>query len=91
MCSEISVMLSLCCLNVLPLVFPAVRLLDVNPGVTEATVSWSVQRVNVTQTNLLCQVATAPLSTIQVNSFNNNNHTAEWKTGHSSAFCFFHL
>uniref|UniRef100_A0A3Q0SNH8 Fibronectin type-III domain-containing protein n=1 Tax=Amphilophus citrinellus TaxID=61819 RepID=A0A3Q0SNH8_AMPCI len=57
--------------NISDRVFPVVTLLEVNPGVTDATASWSIQ-ANLTQMNLLCQVATVPLDTIQVNSFSNS-------------------
>lgn len=53
---------------VLPLVFPVVKSLRVNRGVTDATVSWSMQE-SLTHMNLICQVATVPLGTVEVNSF----------------------
>lgn len=53
---------------VLPLVFPVVKSLRVNRGVTDATVSWSMQE-SLTHMNLICQVATVPLGTLEVNSF----------------------
>uniref|UniRef100_A0A3Q2X1Q5 Leukemia inhibitory factor receptor-like n=1 Tax=Haplochromis burtoni TaxID=8153 RepID=A0A3Q2X1Q5_HAPBU len=54
--------------NISDRVFPVVKSLRVNRGVTDATVSWSMQE-SLTRMNLICQVATVPLGTMEVNSF----------------------
>ncbi len=79
-----------CILCVLPLVSPVVKWGRVSPGVTDTTVSWTVQ-ANLTQLNLLCQVTADPVRTTEVSliQFNSNIHTAELKVRHVSACLFF--
>lgn len=68
---------------VLPLVFPVVELDRLSPGVTDVTVFWIIKG-NLTQLNLLCQVATDPGSSAEVTSvlFKYISHAAELKVGH---------
>ncbi|KAL3975554.1 dynein regulatry complex protein 1 [Sarotherodon galilaeus] len=51
--------------NISDRVFPVVKSLRVNRGVTGATVSWSMQE-SLTHMNLICQVATVPLGTMEL-------------------------
>ncbi|XP_006790156.1 leukemia inhibitory factor receptor isoform X2 [Neolamprologus brichardi] len=67
--------------NISDRVFPVVKSLSVNRGVTEATVSWSMQE-SLTHVNLICQVATVPLGTVELRCNNIMSSFCDTKLEH---------
>uniref|UniRef100_A0A3P9BW38 Leukemia inhibitory factor receptor n=1 Tax=Maylandia zebra TaxID=106582 RepID=A0A3P9BW38_9CICH len=67
--------------NISDRVFPVVKSLRVNRGVTDATVSWSMQE-SLTRMNLICQVATVPLGTVELRCNNIMSSFCDTKLEH---------